>query len=56
MNSVCFADTPRQGIPMGRADVSDTRWSYSFVLQSLGPGTSRTDSLADRRKRDGVYG
>ena len=32
------------------------RWPYHFVLQSLGPGTPRNDSLADRRERDGVYG
>ena len=32
------------------------RWQYRFVLQSLGPGTARNDSLADRRERDGVYG
>ena len=30
------------------------RWPYRVVLQSLGPGTSRHDSLAGRRERDGV--
>ena len=31
-------------------------WPYSFVLRSLGPGTSSNDSLDNRRERDGVYG
>ena len=26
-----------------------------MFLQSLGPGTARNDSLADRRERDGEY-
>ena len=33
------------------------RWPYRFVLESLGPGTSRRDLDADLRKREGVcYG
>ena len=30
------------------------RWPYRFVLESLGPGTSRSDLDADLRRREGV--
>ena len=30
------------------------RWPYRFVLESLGPGTSRRDLDADLRRRDRV--
>ena len=29
-------------------------WPYHFVLQSLGPGTARDDSLTNQRERDGM--
>ena len=29
------------------------RWRYPFVLESLGPGTSRRDLDADLRRREG---
>ena len=30
------------------------RWPYRFVLESLGPGTSRRDLDADLRRREGL--
>ena len=30
------------------------RWPYRFVLESLGPGTSKRDRDADLRRRDGL--
>ena len=30
------------------------RWPYLFILESLGPGTSRRDLVADLRRREGL--
>ena len=59
INIVYLPDVPGQGIPLGRGDIYlKARWPYRFVLQlqSLVPGTSRNDLLADWREWDGVYG
>ena len=31
------------------------RWPYHFVLESLGPGTSRIDLDADLRRREWLF-
>ena len=55
MNRFCLPYVPGQCIQREGAICLKARWPYRFVLQSLGRGTSKTDSLADRRERDGVY-
>ena len=56
-NRVSPPDAHRQGhrtFHWDGARYLRARWPYRFVLQSLGPGTSRNDSLADRTEWDGV--
>ena len=55
MNGIYLHDAPGQGIALGRGDVSDGLLAISLCLTVLGPKISRNDSLANQRKRDGVY-
>ena len=47
-------DAIGEDIPEGGSEISEARWPYRFVLESLGPGTSRRDLDADLRRREGL--
>ena len=45
MNRICLPDAAGQGIPLVKCDIYlKARWPRGFVLQSLGPGTSRNET------------
>ena len=54
LNGVFLLDALEEDIPEGGATYLKARWPYRFVLESLGPGTSRRDLDADLRRREGL--
>ena len=53
---VSFPDAPWQGIPLERAIYMKACWPYCFVIQSLGPGASRSDSLTNLKEKERADG
>ena len=54
LNGVLVLDALGEDIPEKGAIYLEARWPYRFVLESLGPGTSRRDLDADLRRREGL--
>ena len=54
LNGVLLLDALGEDIPEGGSAYLKARWPYRFVLESLGPGTSRRDLDADLRRREGL--
>ena len=54
LNGVLVLDALGEDIPEKGATYLEARWPYRFVLESLGPGTSRRDLDADLRRREGL--
>ena len=50
LNGVLLLDALGEDIPREGATYLKARWPYRFVLESLGPGTSRRDLDADLRR------
>ena len=54
LNGVLLLDALGEDIPEGGSDISEGSLAVPFVLESLGPGTSRRDLDADLRRREGL--
>ena len=55
LNGVLLLDVLGRTFQREGGTYLNARWPYRFVLESLGPGTSRRDLDADLRRREGLF-